>query len=127
MVSADALRWSLVSTRLGWWVSVPMLLALGGRSLSALPDQYEGQPIASIQFDPAKQPLTRDQLLAMIPLRLGEPLRGSDVRDAIQRLYQTGEYQDIAVDAVPGASGVVLTVITKTRTFRRPRGGERRK
>ena len=94
-----------------------MLLALSGRSLSALPDQYEGQPIASIQFDPAKQPLTRDQLTAMMPLRPGEPLRGSDVREAIQRLYQTGEYQDIAVDAVTGASGVVLTVITKTRLF----------
>lgn len=94
-----------------------MLLALGGGSLSALPEQYEGQPIASIQFDPAKQPLTLDQLMAMIPLRPGQLLRGSDVRDAIQRLYQTGEYADIAVDATLGTSGVILKVMTKPNFF----------
>src|SRR5271154_3911082 len=67
MVPADALRWSLVSTRLGWWVSVPILLALGGKSLAAQSDQYEGKPIESVRFDPEKQPLSREQLLAMIP------------------------------------------------------------
>ena len=117
MVPADALRWSLVSTRLGWWVSLPILLALGGNSLVALPDEYEGKPIASIQFEPQKQPLSRDQLLAMIPLRSGQPLRGPDVRAAIERLYRTGEYSDIAIDASQGPSGVILKVLTKPSYF----------
>lgn len=94
-----------------------MLLALCGMPLSALPEQYEGRPIASVRFDPAKQPLTYEQLMAMLPLRPGQPLRGSDVRDAIQRLFQTGEYADIAVDATLGASGVILTVVTKPNHF----------
>jgi outer membrane protein insertion porin family len=117
MVSAVALRWTLVSTRLGWWVGVPMLLALCGRTLSALPEDYEGKPIASVKFDPERQPLSFEQLMAIIPLHPGNELRGSDVRDAIQRLYQTGEYADISVDAGSSSSGVNLTIITKARYF----------
>jgi outer membrane protein insertion porin family len=117
MVPAVALRWTLVSTRLGWWVGVPMLLALGGRTLSALPEEYEGKPIASVKFEPERQPLTFDQLMAMIPLHPGRELRGADVRDAIQRLYRTGEYADIAVDASSSPSGVNLTIITKPNYF----------
>jgi len=117
MVPADAIRWSLVSTRLGCWVSVPILLALGGKSLAAQSDLYEGRPIESVQFDPEKQPLTHDQLLAMIPLRSGQALHVSDVRATIERLFKTGEYSDIVVDAANGASGVILKVITKPNFF----------
>lgn len=106
-----------MSTRLGWWVGVPILLALGANSLVALSDSYEGQPIASVQFDPEKQPLSRDQLMAMIPLRPGERLQGSDVRGAIDRLYRTGEYADIAIDATSSPAGVVLKILTKPNYF----------
>ncbi len=109
MVSADALRWSLVSTRVGVWtvgfggagrttrqptvrilvgqtlsrfLLLPLLLALTWIPIQAGPEQYEGKTIAGIQFEPEKQPLTKDQLLAMIPLRAGQPLRAADVRDA---------------------------------------------
>ncbi|HMD50435.1 MAG TPA: hypothetical protein VKG79_15095, partial [Bryobacteraceae bacterium] len=106
-----------MSTRLGCWVSVPILLALGGKSLAAQSDLYEGRPIESVQFDPEKQPLTHDQLLAMIPLRSGQALHVSDVRATIERLFKTGEYSDIVVDAANGASGVILKVITKPNFF----------
>ena len=117
MVSADALRWTLVSTRLGCWVSVSLLVALGGTPLSAVPQQYEGRPIASIQFEPEKQPLPIPQLIALLPIRDGQPLRSSALRDAIQRLYQTGEYADIAVDATAGPSGVNLKFVTTPNYF----------
>lgn len=118
MVPADALRWSLVSIRLGLWISTPMLAALCSILSNAAPNEYEGKRIASVQFDPAMQPLTFDQLMAMLPLRIGEPLRASEVRDAIQRLYQTGEYTDIAVDATLAPDGgVTLKFITKPAYF----------
>src|SRR5258708_24737868 len=140
MVSADALRWSLVSTRGGVWtvvssgagrkprqptirilvgqtlarlLSLPLLLALTWIPLQAGPERYEGKTIASIQFEPETQPLTKDQLLAMIPLRTGQPLRAADVRDAIQRLYATGDYAEIAVDATLGDRGLALKLATK--------------
>ncbi len=118
MVSADALRWSLVlSTRLGWWIGVSMLAALCTVSPAAAADAYEGKPISSVKFDPERQPLTLDQLLAMMPLHVGQPLRGSDLRETIQRLYQTGEYTDIAVDATTEGDGVALKFITKPAFF----------
>ena len=117
MVPADALRWSLVSTRLGWWVSVSMLAVLSSAPIAAAPEQYEGKTIANIRFDPEKQPLAMDQLIALLPLRPGEPLSSSGVRDAIQRLYATGEYADIAVDATLGAAGVSLKFLTKPSYF----------
>ena len=117
MLAGDALRWTLVSIRLGWWISTPMLAALCSILLTGAPNQYEGKPVASVQFDPATQQLTFDQLMAMLPLRIGQPLRASDVRDSIQRLYETGEYSDIAVDATLAPSGVNLKFITKPAYF----------
>ena len=118
MVPADALRWSQVSTRLGLRIAVAAFVALGWRSTAgAASAQYEGQVIAAIQFDPEQQPLKLDQLLALIPLHTGEHMRGSGVRDAIQRLYATGEYADIAVDATLVAAGVNLKFMTKPAYF----------
>jgi outer membrane protein insertion porin family len=105
-----------VLSRLGWWIGVSML-ASSTVSPAAAADPYEGQLIASVKFDPERQPLTSDQLLAMIPLRVGQPLRGPDLRDSIQRLYQTGEYEDIAVDATLESGGVALKFITKPALF----------
>src|ERR1700683_3687852 len=117
MLAGDGLRWSLVSTRLGLLIATPMLAALCTVLLSAAPNEYEGKPIASVQFEPAAQPLTFDQLMAMIPLHIGQPLYASDLRDSIQRLYQTGEYADIAVDATLAPAGVNLKFITKPDYF----------
>ncbi len=116
MPTVDALRWSLVPTRLGWWIIVPMLAAICSIPLTAA-NEYEGKPVASVRFDPALQPLTVEQLMAMLPLRIGQPLRASDLRDSIQRLFQTGEYADIAVDATLAPDGVNLKFLTKPAYF----------
>ncbi len=94
-----------------------MLAALCSILLNGAPNDYEGKPIAAVQFDPAMQPLTFDQLMAMLPLKIGQPLRATDLRDSIQRLYQTGEYADIAVDATLAPAGVNLKFITKPAYF----------
>lgn len=114
MVTADALRWSLVSTRLGVWIAVFVAL---WHPIQAASELYEGKPIAAIRFDPETQPLKPDQLLALIPLRPGQPLRSSQVRDAIQRLYATGEYADISVDATLTGAGVSVKFLTKPAYF----------
>jgi len=94
-----------------------MLAVLSWPPAAAAPEEYEGKTIASIQFDPAKQPLATEQLIAMLPFHTGEPMRSARVQDAIQRLYATGEYTDIAVDATLGAAGVNLKFLTKPSYF----------
>ena len=82
--------------------------------------RYEGQPIADIQFVPQEQPLTAAELANAIPLKKGEPLRLADVHAAIERLYATGAFDDIQVDADPApapASGVIVRIVTKNSWF----------
>ena len=116
MVTAG-LRWSLVSTRLGLRISVAALAVLTGIPRAVGADPYEGKPIADIRFDPEKQPLDIDHLKALLPIRAGEPLRAAELQGAIQRLYATGEYVDIAVDATLGPNGVILKFLTKPAFF----------
>jgi outer membrane protein insertion porin family len=94
-----------------------MLAALCSIPLRGALNQYEGKPVARIQFDPEQQPLTLDQLTAMIPLHVGEPLRATDLRESIQRLFKTGEYADISVDATLTSGGVDLKFLTKPAYF----------
>ena len=75
----------------------------------------EGRTIARIDFDPAAQPLTREELASIVlPLRAGEPLRLSDIRSAIQALYLTGRYRDIVLKI----ADAVATPLARARTQR---------
>jgi len=90
--------------------------ALAG-SAGAAPSDYEGRILKRVAFSPANQPYSAERLGAMLPLKTGEPLRGASVRAAIERLYATGRYEDIAADAENRDGGVVLTFITKPNYF----------
>src|SRR5215472_5693068 len=100
------------------------LLACGILVIAALPQnvlaqyqQFEGQKIAVIRFDPAEQPLDADELHRILPLKTGEALKSENVRAAISRLFATGRYSDIAVEALPYNGGVAITFLTKHRWF----------
>src|SRR5580704_4352789 len=83
--------------------------------------KYEGKPILTIQFDPKEQPLDATELHDILPLKQDEPLRMVDVRAAIERLFATGRYADIQVDAEPytagGKDGVIVRFLTKNSWF----------
>jgi outer membrane protein assembly complex protein YaeT len=77
----------------------------------------EGRTIATIQFEPRVQPLSPLELNEILPVKIGEPLRMAAVRDAIKRLYETGRYTDIAVDAQPYNDQVLVIFVTKNSWF----------
>ncbi|MGI8960047.1 MAG: BamA/TamA family outer membrane protein [Bryobacteraceae bacterium] len=79
--------------------------------------KYEGQRIASVQFEPADQPLTNAQLSRTLPLKSGSIFRERDLRHAIQNLFATGRFSDLAVDATEARDGVALRFITKRAYF----------
>jgi outer membrane protein insertion porin family len=84
----------------------------------ASPEDYVGKQIVAIEFDPPNQPLLPSDLdQSILPLKPGYPLQLYEVRLAIENLYSTGRYEDIAVDAKPSGNGVVLTFITREATF----------
>jgi outer membrane protein assembly factor BamA len=84
---------------------------------AAAPSDYEGKQITAVVFDPPKQPLPDSRLREIVATKIGQPLRASDVRAALQQLYSTGEYIDVAVDASPSDGGVALRFITRSQSF----------
>ncbi len=78
---------------------------------------YEGKTIERILFTPRDQPVDAEELYRLLPVRERTPLRLDDVRAAIERLYATGTYSDIQVDAELSGGEVVLRFITKNSWF----------
>jgi outer membrane protein insertion porin family len=79
--------------------------------------KYEGQQIASLQVEPSDQPLTTAELARALPLKTGSIFHERDLRQAIQNLFATGRFSDLAVDATESGSGVALRFITKRAYF----------
>src|SRR5215469_9317977 len=87
--------------------------ALGGRAADlASPANYEGRTIAGVRYDPPVQPVAAPDLDRLKLFHTGEPLHLADVRDAIKRLYATGEYSDVEVDTEAAPQGVTVVVRT---------------
>ena len=93
------------------------LLAAYPAVLAAQYQSYEGKMVRTIQFDPVQQPLEAAELHRILPLQIGQPLRMSVVRESIDRLFRTGRYADIQVDAKPYQDGVVVRFITRASWF----------
>ncbi len=100
-----------------WFLSLVLLAAALTGRLPAAPQDYEGSTISAIEFEPSLQPLPDEELATILPVKEGEPLRLADLRDALVRLYATGRYVDIAVDAKESGGGVVLRFLTRHTWF----------
>jgi len=96
--------------------ALALLLCFSAGLLAGAGD-YEGRTIASVSFDPALQPLPASELNAILPLRRNQPLRMKDVRETIDRLYATGRYNDIAVEADEVNGQLAIRIRTKGNWF----------
>ena len=83
----------------------------------APPEAYEGKPISQIRYDPPSQPVTRADLARLVPFKPGAPLRLAEVREAIKRLYGTGQYSNIEIETEPAPNGVTLLIRTTEQWF----------
>lgn len=94
-----------------------MVCLAGSVCQSARPADYYGKRIAAVYLEPKNQPLSRDQLGVILGIRPGEVLEEMGLARAIQRLWATLRYEDIAVDATPDGDGVALTFKTRPALF----------
>ena len=98
----------MVRTRLALSACLVLVSALSEpAALRAQSPKYEGQDIVNIQFVPVEQPVDPAELFQLLPLKRGQPLRMTEVRASIERLFATGRYTDIQVDAEPYSTGVI--------------------
>ena len=77
----------------------------------------EGRPIVCITFDPVQQPVENPRLTASLGIHPGEPYRSGIIRDSIERLFATGRYEDIQVNADISPAGVSLRYVTRGAWF----------
>lgn len=92
-------------------------LALASGSLLAAPWDYLGKTIAEVRFIPEAQPLSSDQLTLITGIRKGDVVSEEAIRTAIQRLFATGRYDELQVDAILRDNQVLLTFLTKQNWF----------
>jgi outer membrane protein insertion porin family len=92
-------------------------LLLFSQGLAAADSPFEGQSIVSVSFDPAEQPLEQRELNEILPVKTAQEYSAAGIREAIERLYATGRYQDIQVDASPADGGLAIRFITKNSWF----------
>jgi outer membrane protein insertion porin family len=78
--------------------------------------QFEGKPIVDIGFSDV-QPLDPADLAKAQPLKISQPLRMSDVAHAIDGLFATGRFDDIAVEGEASGNGVAIRFVTKNAWF----------
>ena len=101
--------------------AISLLVVVLSPSLPAQTQKYEGQQVLTIQFDPKEQPLDPSELHDILPLQKDKPLHMADVRASIERLFATGRYADIQVDAEPyndgTRDGVIVRFFTKNSWF----------
>jgi outer membrane protein assembly complex protein YaeT len=89
-----------------------------GASLRAAAVQYQKKPIATIKFDPPEQPLPAAELARILPFKTGDQLTAVLARSAIERLYATGRYADVAIDVTEAVDGGIdVRVITEPNYF----------
>lgn len=79
--------------------------------------RYEGRRIATIRFEPPEQPLEAEEIKNILPLKIGGTLRMADVEAAIARLFATGRYEDIQVDAEEYGDDVIIRFVTRESRF----------
>src|SRR4051812_37191301 len=89
-----------------YFFALALLAAAQTPDLHAQAAKFEGLPVRTIQFSPAEQPLEAEELHQILPLQMNEALRISTVRSSIERLFATGRYLDVQVDAQPYRDGV---------------------
>jgi outer membrane protein assembly complex protein YaeT len=78
---------------------------------------FAGETVTSIRYRPANQPVDPRDLDRMMVVRTGQRLATNQLAATIDRLFRSGLYDDIQVDAEPVQGGVSLTFITRARRF----------
>src|SRR5260370_12758491 len=98
-------------------ILVLLIFVIFPQALLADASSYEGKTIAHILFVPREQPVDPEELHKILPVKERTPLHLDDVRAAISRLYATGTYADIKVDAEIRDGELILRFITQNNWF----------
>ncbi len=78
---------------------------------------FQETPVADIRFSPRTQPLDPAEIDELLAVERGKPLAMEQVRQSIVRLFQTGRYANIEVEALEEPAGLALLFRTEANRF----------
>jgi outer membrane protein insertion porin family len=104
-------------SRLGRLLLIALLIPFAGFTQSVNHQAYEGMRITDIVFEPVQQPYPLPELLNLLPLKVGGTFQQRQLPQAIQKLFSTGRFADVAVDGTDWNGGLRLKFITKRAYF----------
>lgn len=78
---------------------------------------FTGKNVKSISYEPPNQPIDARDLARMQLVELNRPLEPRQVAATLDRLFSTGLYDDLQVDAESSGDDVTLKFLTRPRRF----------
>jgi len=98
-------------------IALLLALVLFPATIRAQVSNLDGQRVANVAYDPPQQPIAAEDLKRLQQVTAGSPYSAKSVAETIDRLFATGAYADIQVDAERGPSGLAVTFRTKAAPF----------
>jgi len=68
-----------------------------------------GRTIVSVSYT-SEGPIETQEILGLVTLRAGEPLKDTDTGSTIRNLFATRRFSDIRIEAEPAGEGVAVTI-----------------
>lgn len=81
------------------------------------PDPYSGRKIRSIRLDPEIQPIPTNEIEEFIAIKSGDTYDLLQIREAMSRLFRSGHFLNVEVDAQRVGEEVDLTFRTEAALF----------
>ena len=88
--------------------------------MSTAQSQWEGRPVLSVlqqPEEPGEEALDAATFQELVTQKAGQPYSAQRIRESIERLYDTGRFSDIRVDAEDSSQGITLRFLTRGRYF----------
>jgi outer membrane protein insertion porin family len=94
------------------------VLAIGAILAMAAPSDYYGKPIQELVLVPRRQPMPLDEFVELVGVNPGTTLTPDLVREIIRKLYATGRFEQVNVEAeLVGQDAVQLRISTQHKWF----------
>ena len=93
-----------------------LILGIAVSSAAGQRSDFTGRSVISVEYVPANV-LHPADLERIGTLKPNDTYRPEKIADAIDRLFATGLFEDIAVDAQPSGSGVAIRFLTEPTRF----------
>ena len=111
-----------MALRTCYWIIVPVLVVFMGTGTSyaqgtAPEPAFTGRRISAIRYAPETQPYSLALLDQMNPVKAGDVFNIRKIASAIERLYETGRFYTVDVDAALSGEEVILEFRTEPAWF----------